>query len=78
MNANEGGVADGPMTYEKASKIRMTAQYTGAVLLVIVSIMKLVSIDSGAPSLRNFIMCFYLIAIAAVMIAVEYGHAASQ
>ena len=78
MNANEGGQDDGPMTYEKASKIRMTTQYTGAVMLIIVSIMKLISIDSGAPSLRNFIMCFYLIAIAVIMVAVEYGHAASQ
>ena len=77
MNANADG-GDAPMTYEKASKIRMTTQYTGAVLLIIVSIMKLISIDSGAPSLRNFIMCFYLIAIAAIMTAVEYGHAGAQ
>ena len=78
MNANGDNQDEGPMTYEKASKIRMTTQYTGAVMLIVVSIMKLISIDSGAPSLRNFIMCFYLIAIATIMVAVEYGHAASQ
>ena len=65
------------MTYEKALKYRKNSSYLAAILLVIVSVLKLLSISEG-HKLAAIIMCFYFLGIGAVIVGVEYEVGACQ
>ena len=69
--ANEAVAEDEEMTYEKALDYRKKSSYLAAVLLVIVSILKIVSIGTG-HKLQSLIMSFYFLGIGLVIVAVEY------
>tara|TARA_B110000285_G_C14572912_1_gene358676 strand:- start:210 stop:449 length:240 start_codon:yes stop_codon:yes gene_type:complete len=69
--ANDVVADDEEMTYEKALEIRKKSSYIAAVLLVIVSILKIVSISDG-HKLQSMIMSFYFLGIGLVIVAVEY------
>ena len=68
---------DEEMTYEKALKYRKNSSYLAAVLLIIVSFLKLISISSG-HGLDTIIMCFYFLGIGCVIISVEYEVGSAQ
>ena len=65
------------MSYEKALKIRKNSSYVAAVLLVVVSVLKLLSISEG-HKLMTIIMCFYFLGIGIVIVGVEYEVGAFQ
>ena len=80
-NKNNAAEDDEPLfyfSYEKASKLRMITSYTAAIMLIIVSVFKLISISDSNMTVRTFIMAFYFIAIGSILVMVEYGVGATQ
>ena len=56
--------------------IRKWTTYICAVLLVVTGVMKIISIGDGL-SAREFIMTFYFLCVAVIIVLVEIGHGAS-
>ena len=58
--------------------IRKWSTYISAILLVTTGVLKIVSLSAGdGLSGREFIMTFYFVIIALIIILVEMGHGAS-
>ena len=65
-------------SYEKASKLRRITSYAAAIMLIVVSIFKLISITDSNMTVRTFIMAFYFITIGTILVMVEYGVGSTQ